>query len=200
MAALRRHELGAVTQQIGSRMRAIWSRSWRDAKAIFAVPRAELQQTWNDVSWRISRLRDNPACADAEYALLTDADDRGLSLALTFDPAEDSAAPLIASGARPRVAILREQGVNSQYEIASAFDRAGFTAVDVHMTEPAVRPHAARRLVGFAAGVAFSYGDVLGGGGGWAKDNPAQRPAGRTFAEFFGRTDSLLWACAMAAR
>ncbi|MDI9701646.1 hypothetical protein QM312_37750, partial [Burkholderia cenocepacia] len=86
---------------------------YRDAKKIFDAPRTELHRAWSEVSWRIARLRDNPACADAEYDALLDAADPGLSPVLTFDPADDIAAPFIATGARPRVAILREQGVNS---------------------------------------------------------------------------------------
>ena len=103
------------------------------------------------MSWRIARLRDNPECADAEYARASDATDGGLSMHLTFDAAEDVAAPFIASGARPRVAILREQGVNSEYEMAAAFDRAGFTAVDVHMTDLIEGRVHLRDFPGFAA-------------------------------------------------
>jgi len=190
MTALRRHGLGAVTQQIGQPNARDVVEIWRDAKTIFAAPRAELQQTWNDVSWRISRLRDNPACADAEYARVTEADDRGLSLALTFDPADDIAAPFIAGAARPRVAILREQGVNSQYEIASAFDRAGFAAVDVHMTDLLTGRAQLADFAGLAAGGGFSYGDVLGGGGGWAKTILHNARLAEQFAAFFARTDS----------
>ena len=101
---------------------------YRDAKKIYDAPRVELQRAWSEMSWRIARLRDNPACADAEYDALLDAADPGITPMLTFDPAEDVAAPFIGKGARPRVAILREQGVNSQMEMAYAFDRAGFEA------------------------------------------------------------------------
>jgi phosphoribosylformylglycinamidine synthase len=109
---------------------------------------------------------------------------------LSFDPAQDVAAPMIGAGARPRIAILREQGVNSQYEMASAFDRAGFTAVDVHMTDLIAGRVKLADFKGFAACGGFSYGDVLGGGGGWAKSilhNPA---LAEQFVGFFARADS----------
>jgi phosphoribosylformylglycinamidine synthase len=161
-----------------------------DGKVIIGHSVAQLRRAWNEVSWAITRARDNPACADAEYGRADDEPVPQLSLALTFDPREDIAAPWIATGARPRVAILREQGVNSQYEMAAAFDRAGFTAVDVHMTDLIEGRAALSAFQGMAAGGGFSYGDVLGGGGGWAKTilfNPALADQ---FAEFFGRRDS----------
>jgi len=142
------------------------------------------------VSWRIARLRDNPECADAEFARAIDAEDSGLSMALTFDPADDVAAPMIATGVRPRIAILREQGVNSHYEMASAFDRGGFTAVDVHMTDLLAGRASLADFKGFAACGGFSYGDVLGGGGGWAKTILHNPRLADEFAAFFLRGDS----------
>jgi phosphoribosylformylglycinamidine synthase len=142
------------------------------------------------VSWRIARLRDNPDCADQEYARLSDATDTGLHCHLTFDPAEDIAAPMIATGSRPRIAILREQGVNSQYEMAGAFDAAGFIAVDVHMTDLLAGRARLADFKGFAACGGFSYGDVLGGGGGWAKTILHNAALAEQFATFFGRSDS----------
>ncbi|HQR57681.1 MAG TPA: phosphoribosylformylglycinamidine synthase, partial [Burkholderiaceae bacterium] len=135
MDTLRAAGLGALSQIIGKPNTRDVVEFWCDAKPVFSRRRGELQKLWTETSWRIARLRDNPACADAEYARADEADDRGLSLALSFDAAEDIAAPYIATGARPRVAILREQGVNSQTEMAYAFHRAGFGAVDVHMTD-----------------------------------------------------------------
>src|SRR5690606_33230284 len=102
--------------------------------ALVDEPRADLMRAWAETSYRIQRLRDNPACADDEFAALSD-DDPGLSPAPSFDPDDDVAAPFIATGARPRVAVLREQGVNGQIEMAAAFDRAGFDSVDVHMSD-----------------------------------------------------------------
>ena len=142
------------------------------------------------MSWTIARLRDNPACADAEYRRAPGDPVPRLSLSVTFDPREDIAAPWIASGVRPRIAILREQGVNSQYEMASAFDRAGFTAVDVHMTDLIEGRVALSSFQGLAAGGGFSYGDVLGGGGGWAKTILFNPGLADQFAAFFARRDS----------
>ncbi len=123
---------------------------------------------WQETSHAMQRLRDNPVCADAERAWRTDDADPGLKPVLVFDPAEDIAAPYVASGARPRVAILREQGVNGQVEMAAAFTRAGFEAVDVHMSDLQSGRRTLAEFRGFAACGGFSYGDVLGAGRGWA--------------------------------
>jgi phosphoribosylformylglycinamidine synthase len=190
MQVLRAHDLGAYSQVIGRPNASDRIEVWRDGRCVFGRPRVELQQAWSEVSWRIARLRDHPDCADQEYARIGEADDTGLHWALTFDPAEDIAAPMIASGARPRIAILREQGVNSQYEMASAFDRAGFTAVDVHMTDLAAGRVRLADFKALAACGGFSYGDVLGGGGGWAKSILLNPPLAEQFAAFFARADS----------
>ena len=137
----------------------------------------------------MQKLRDNPACAVEEYDRLLDMDDPGLGVHLAFDPAEDIAAPFIGRGVRPRVAILREQGVNGQIEMAAAFDRAGFEAVDVHMSDIAAGRVGLADFTGIAACGGFSYGDVLGAGEGWAKSilfNPRTRDE---FAAFFVRKD-----------
>jgi phosphoribosylformylglycinamidine synthase len=190
MSTLRAAGLGAVSHIVGKPNTRDLIEVWCDAKSQFGKPRAELQQAWSEVSWRIARLRDNPECADAEYARASDAADRGLTMQLTFDPAEDVAAPFIVTGARPRIAILREQGVNSEYEMAAAFDRAGFAAVDVHMTDLIQgRVHLAD-FRGFAACGGFSYGDVLGGGGGWAKTILFNPRLAEQFAAFFVRADT----------
>jgi phosphoribosylformylglycinamidine synthase len=190
MDILRAEGLGAISHIIGKPNARDAIEVWNDAKPIFRRPRAELQQAWSEVSWRIARLRDNPVCADAEYARAADVDGRGLSMMLTFDPAEDIAAPLIATGARPKIAILREQGVNSQHEMAAAFDRAGFTAVDVHMTDLLAGRVQLADFKGLAACGGFSYGDVLGGGGGWAKTILFNSRLAEQFAAFFHRPDS----------
>ena len=150
--------------------------------------RARLQRTWQETSARMQRLRDDPACADEELARVES--DGGLVARPSFDPAEDVAAPLINTGARPRVAILREQGVNGQLEMAAAFERAGFAPVDVHMTDLLSGRRDLSDVKGLAACGGFSYGDVLGAGGGWAQtilNHPELRAA---FQAFFERPDS----------
>ncbi len=161
-----------------------------EGRELFYDSRANLQRTWSEVSYRMQRLRDNPQCAEEEYDRLLDLGDPGLSASLTFDPEEKIAAPYIARGARPRVAILREQGVNGHLEMAAAFDRAGFAAVDVTMSDILEGRVRLADFKGLAACGGFSYGDVLGAGEGWAKTilyNPRAREA---FAAFFARSDS----------
>ncbi len=138
-------------------------------ECVLSEDRAELEKLWTEVSWQIARRRDNPACADSEYSLIDDKDKAELILALGFDPDENIAAPYINTGVKPKVAILREQGVNSQNEMASAFIQAGFDAVDVHMTDLIEGRANLKAFNGLAACGGFSYGDVLGAGGGWAK-------------------------------
>jgi phosphoribosylformylglycinamidine synthase len=147
-----------------------------------------LHRCWSETSFRIQEMRDNPACAREEYARLEDADDPGLQARLSYDPDEDIAAPFISSGARPAVAILREQGVNSQTEMAAAFTRAGFDAYDVHMTDILERRVRLGRFHGLAACGGFSYGDVLGAGEGWAKSILFNARAREEFAAFFERS------------
>ncbi len=154
-------------------------------------PLADWQARWQETTWRMQRLRDNPDCADEEYEAVCDTHDPGLSPQLTFEPHRDIAAPYVTEGHRPRVAVLREQGVNSQLEMAAAFDRAGFDAVDVHMTDILAGRRDLADFQVLAAGGGFSYGDVLGAGGGWAKTilfNPRARDA---FEAFFQRGDTL---------
>ncbi|HXC37404.1 MAG TPA: phosphoribosylformylglycinamidine synthase, partial [Burkholderiales bacterium] len=162
----------------------------RNAKPIFTAARAELQRTWSEVSHRLQALRDNPDCADEEFARIGDAADRGLFAELAFKPEQDIAAPFIAKGARPRVAVLREQGVNGQVEMAAAFDRAGFDASDVHMSDIIESRVTLDGFQGFAACGGFSYGDVLGGGTGWAKSILFNARARDQFGAFFARAGS----------
>jgi phosphoribosylformylglycinamidine synthase len=190
MDALRAAGLGAVSQIIGKPNPNDVVEFWCDAKPVFSRPRAQLQKIWSETSWRIARLRDNPECADAEYARADESDDRGLSLTLSFDAADDIAAPFIATGVRPRVAILREQGVNSQTEMAYAFHRAGFASVDVHMTDLIEGRQSLADFKGVVACGGFSYGDVLGAGGGWAKTILHNPKLAEMFITFFGRADS----------
>ena len=158
---------------------------------VLSYSRAELQSMWAQTSYHIQRLRDNPESADSEFKLIQDDNDPGLSLNLTYDPSENIAAPFVARGARPRVAVLREQGVNGHVEMAAAFDRAGFEAVDVHMSDIL---EGELGLDGFKALVAcggFSYGDVLGAGGGWAKSILFNARTRESFQRFFNREDTL---------
>ncbi|PKO79206.1 MAG: phosphoribosylformylglycinamidine synthase, partial [Betaproteobacteria bacterium HGW-Betaproteobacteria-13] len=165
-------------------------RFWRSAKRILAASRSELMQAWSETSYQIARLRDDADCVQQEFDGLADATDPGLSVALSFDVKDDVAAPFIATGARPKVAVLREQGVNSQFEMAAAFERAGFEPVDVHMSDLQSGRKQLLDFHGLAACGGFSYGDVLGAGQGWAKSilfNPKLRAE---FEAFFGRSDS----------
>ncbi|MGG1943494.1 phosphoribosylformylglycinamidine synthase [Trinickia sp. NRRL B-1857] len=190
LAALREHGLGACSHVIGKLNERDVIEIYRDAKKIYDAPRAELHRAWSEVSWRISRLRDNPACADAEYEMLLDAADPGIAPHLTFDPNEDVAAPFLNVGARPRIAILREQGVNSHLETAYAFDRAGFDAYDVHMSDLLSGRATLADFTGAVACGGFSYGDVLGAGEGWAKTIRFNPQLADMFAAFFGRADT----------
>ena len=157
---------------------------------LMAISRAELQQRWAHVSHSIQRLRDNPECADEEYAAIVEDDDPGLCAELTYDPADDVAAPYLNLGTRPRVAILREQGVNSQVEMAAAFERAGFVSVDIHMSEILAGTRSLNEFRGLVACGGFSYGDVLGAGEGWAKSILFHAAARTSFERFFARPDT----------
>ena len=156
-----------------------------EGKCVLSEDRVDLQKAWNEVSWQIARMRDNPECADSEYALISDKHNGGLVLTMGFDPEENLAAPFINTGVRPKVAILREQGVNSQNEMASAFLQAGFDAVDVHMTDLLEGRAKLADFVGLAACGGFSYGDVLGAGGGWAKTILHNAKLQSSFRRFF---------------
>ncbi|WP_269618452.1 phosphoribosylformylglycinamidine synthase [Zhongshania sp. BJYM1] len=151
--------------------------------------RLALQRKWQQLSYQMQSLRDNPECARQEFELITEADP-GLSQSLSFDAQENIAAPYINSGVRPRMAILREQGVNGQLEMAAAFDRAGFTAVDVHMSDILSGRVSLQDFRGLAACGGFSYGDVLGAGEGWAKTILFNGRARDEFAGFFQRSDT----------
>ncbi len=166
----------------------------RNAKPAFAAKRDHLQRIWSETTWRMQTLRDNPDCAREEYDRILDAADPGLSVSISFSA--DEKPTLVNTGKRPRVAILREQGVNGQVEMAAAFDRAGFEAVDVHMTDLIAGRASLAGFKGFAAGGGFSYGDVLGGGRGWASTILHNAKVRAEFAEFFARTDTFaLGAC-----
>ena len=158
--------------------------------SLLDLPRAELRRAWSETTFRMQQLRDHPACAAEEFACNVDATRPGFAPHLTFDPAQDIAAPSIASGARPQIAILREQGVNGQIEMAAAFDRAGFAAVDVHMSDLLTGRATLDRFKGFSACGGFSYGDVLGAGEGWAKSILFNARVREQFEAFFRRSDT----------
>jgi phosphoribosylformylglycinamidine synthase len=162
---------------------------WRDAKAVFSASLFDLHQVWDSVSWKINQQRDNPACADAEHAAAGLPDDPGLHVALSFDPAQDLAAPFL-NLARPKVAILREQGVNSHVEMAYAFTQAGFEAFDVHMTDLQMGRAHLSHFQGVVACGGFSYGDTLGAGIGWARSITFNDVLTEQFRNFFQRPDT----------
>ncbi|OSM01836.1 phosphoribosylformylglycinamidine synthase [Magnetofaba australis] len=197
---IRADDLGAVKEAlqgcgriipIGRPNDADEIRITRGEEVLYQAPRVELRRLWSATSHQMQALRDNPRCADEAFDALLDADDPGLNGAsLSFDPQESVAAPFIASGARPAVAILREQGVNGHVEMAAAFHRAGFEAVDVTM---AALDEGERDLTQFAGLVAcggFSFGDVLGAGEGWAKSIRFNLRLREMFQAFFHRPDS----------
>jgi phosphoribosylformylglycinamidine synthase len=212
-AVLFNEELGAVIQVRQSDTEAVLSQlsaaGLGDCSAVIGQPqiaqnfsfnfadddvltgsRASWQRAWSETSWHIQRLRDNPDCADQEFELLADDANPGLQALLSFDINEDVAAPYIGGSVRPRIAILREQGVNGQVEMAAAFTRAGFTAVDVHMSDILSGRVHLEEFRGLVACGGFSYGDVLGAGEGWAKSILFNAQAREDFSAFFARPDT----------
>lgn len=193
LQVLRAHGLSKHTHVIGKPnlkgQAAQEVQVWRDAKAVLTAPLEQLHKTWDEVSWRIAQLRDNPACADSEHAAVGAPADPGMSLHLTFDPLDDVAAPFIHK-ARPKVAILREQGVNSHVEMAYAMHQGGFDTFDVHMSDLQAGRARLDQFQGFVACGGFSYGDTLGAGEGWARSIMFNPQLAEQFAAFFGRTDT----------
>ena len=187
MQVLRAHGLAACSHTVGELNTADEIRVWRNARPLLKEKRVDLQRAWTETSFQIARLRDDAQCAQEEFDSLLDAADPGVSATLTFDPAEDIAAPMIAKGTRPKIAILREQGVNGQVEMAAAFDRAGFATRDVHMSDLQSRRVALTDFSGLVACGGFSYGDVLGAGQGWAKSILFNDPLRAEFEAFFAR-------------
>lgn len=163
---------------------------WRDAQKVFGASLSDLHQVWDAVSWKICQQRDNPVCADSEHAAAGEPSDPGMHVHLTFDPKEDVAAPFLNLQAKPRVAVLREQGVNSHVEMAYAFTEAGFEAVDVHMTDLQSGRAQLKDFVGVVACGGFSYGDTLGAGIGWARSITFNDRLSEQFQAFFGRGDT----------
>jgi phosphoribosylformylglycinamidine synthase len=188
-AVLARHGLSDFARRIGGVTEGARIRIAAGGRLLVDEERRALREAWSETTWRMQRLRDDPACAEEEREARLDERDPGLAWRLTYEPDEDIAAPFIAGGKRPRVAVLREQGVNSQVEMAAAFDRAGFTAVDVHMTDLIDRGAALDEYHGLVACGGFSYGDVLGAGEGWAKSILFNARVRGLFEEWFARGD-----------
>jgi len=162
---------------------------WRDTKAVFSADLFDLHQVWDSVSWKINQQRDNPACADSEHAAAGQPADPGMHVSLTFDPLDNVAAPFL-NLSKPKVAILREQGVNSHVEMAYAFTQAGFEAYDVHMTDLQSGRAKLADFQGVVACGGFSYGDTLGAGIGWARSITFNPLLSEQFQGFFGRADT----------
>jgi len=194
---LRAHGLSTCTHMVG-KTRPLSSavdvgkgelQVWRDAKKVFGASLSDLHQVWDAVSWKIAQQRDNPACADSEHAAAGVPEDPGMHVHLSFDPQDNVAAPFLQM-AKPRVAVLREQGVNSHVEMAYAFSEAGFDAVDVHMTDLQTGRAQLKDFAGVVACGGFSYGDTLGAGIGWARSITFNERLSAEFADFFGRADT----------
>ncbi len=160
-----------------------------NGQAVFADTRVNLHRMWSETTYHMQSLRDNPACAQQEYDRILDTADAGLNVHTTFDINDDISAPYL-NLARPKMAILREQGVNGQVEMASAFNRAGFATFDVHMSDIISGRISLKDFAGFVACGGFSYGDVLGAGEGWAKSILFNARANEEFSAFFNRADS----------
>ena len=186
-ALFEQHEFPEILYQIGQP--EIGSSDIKIGDTVFAL--ADLQAAWQETSHQIQRLRDNPACADSEFALLADKERSKLFADLTFDLKDDIAAPYLSGSLQPKIAILREQGVNGHIEMAAAFTRAGFQAVDVHMSDLIAGRVSLETFQMLAACGGFSYGDVLGAGEGWAKTILFNGRLRDQFAEFFARPDTL---------
>ena len=183
------HGLAACVQVIGAPQPQLRLRI-RRGETLLDEAWSDLRRAWSETSYRMRRLRDDPQCADEEIAALLDEGDPGLSQRLSFDPQDDIVAPLIARGARPRVAVLREQGVNGQLEMAAVLDRAGFEAHDVHMSDLLGGARTLEDFSGLVACGGFSYGDVLGAGGGWARSILFHERTRAEFERFFRRSDT----------
>jgi phosphoribosylformylglycinamidine synthase len=162
----------------------------RNAKRVLREKRVDLQRAWSETSYQMQAMRDNPSCAQQEFDRILDIADPGITPKLTFDPQDDFTQVYQDISGRPRVAILREQGVNSHYEMAAAFDRAGFAAVDVHMSDILAGRVSLKDFKGLAACGGFSYGDVLGAGLGWARTILMHDGCRDEFAAFFQRQDT----------
>lgn len=177
------HVIGTLTEDDSVRI-------WNKDALLLNQNRTQLRSLWAQTTYQMQAMRDNPDCAKQEFALKKEVSDPGLSVKLTFDPQEDICAPYISKGARPKIAVLREQGVNSHVEMAAAFTRAQFDAIDVHMSDILSGRVSLDAFNGLVACGGFSYGDVLGAGEGWAKSILFNEKAREQFEQFFAREDS----------
>ncbi len=197
MQALREHGLSKHSHVIGKTrpthsavQKGVGALSiWRDTQEIFSAQLEDLHQVWDSVSWKICQQRDNPACADSEHAAAGNSANPGLHVSLSFQPEENVAAPWL-NLAKPKVAILREQGVNSHVEMAYAFAQAGFESHDVHMTDLQTGRARLEDFQGLVACGGFSYGDTLGAGIGWARSITFNSALADSFKAYFARTDT----------
>ena len=189
-AVLTEFGLTELTHDIGTLNSTDMIEFSRGGVAVLANSRVSMRTMWAQTTFEMQKLRDNPECAEQEHAAKQDAADPGLHAALSYDVNEDVAAPYIAKGVKPKVAILREQGVNSHLEMAAAFTRAGFDAIDVHMSDVLSGRITLEQFAGLAACGGFSYGDVLGAGEGWAKSILFNSMARDQFEGFFNRNDT----------
>jgi phosphoribosylformylglycinamidine synthase len=197
MQVLREHSLSKHSHVVGKTRPALSAIDkgvgslsiWRDAKEIFAAKLEDLHQVWDSVSWKICRQRDNAACADMEHAGVGHLSNPGLHVSLSFKPEENVAAPWL-NLSKPRVAILREQGVNSHVEMAYAFAQVGFESHDVHMTDLQTGRVSLKDFQGLVACGGFSYGDTLGAGIGWARSITFNPLLSDEFKTYFARTDT----------
>ena len=189
-AVLAQYDLSNITHDIGTLNSTDIIEFSRDGAAILTDSRVAMRTMWAQTTFEMQKLRDNPECAEQEHAAKQDAQDPGLHAELSYDVNEDIAAPYIATGVKPKVAILREQGVNSHLEMAAAFTRAGFDAIDVHMSDVLAGRVTLEQFAGLAACGGFSYGDVLGAGEGWAKSILFNSMARDQFENFFTRNDT----------
>jgi phosphoribosylformylglycinamidine synthase len=179
--------LAAVTHRLG-RLAADGRVTFvRHGRALLSEPLTVLQQWWSELTYRMQARRDDPECAREEFEALADDSDPGMTFHLSFDPAKPFT---VTTGARPRLAVLREQGINGQVEMAAAFDRAGFQSVDVHMTDLLGGRADLAHFAGLVACGGFSYGDVLGAGAGWARSILFNAQVREMFARFFARPDT----------
>ncbi|MCE2596740.1 phosphoribosylformylglycinamidine synthase [Motilimonas cestriensis] len=190
LTTLAGHGLAANSHVIGTLNSDDTVRFTRNGESVLTEPRNELRMVWAETTYQMQAMRDNPECAKQELDAKADVKDPGLSAKLSFDINEDIAAPYIVKGVAPQMAILREQGVNSHQEMAAAFDRAGFSAVDVHMSDILAGNVSLDQFAGLVACGGFSYGDVLGAGEGWAKSILFNDRAREQFQSFFNRNDS----------
>ena len=181
--------VGVAAHALGAINKADSIEISRDGELLFSKPRVELQEHWSRTSYQVASRRDNADCVQEEFERIAEYD-AGLSVNLSYDPAEDICAPYIQSGVRPKIAILREQGVNSHLEMAAAFDRAGFSAIDVHMSDLLAERRSLAEFSGMVACGGFSYGDVLGAGEGWAKTILFNRQLRDQFEQFFHRPET----------